>query len=115
MMVSQMAMPREVHLYAVLHVFSFLRQKYNSRMAFDPTYTAINILALSSGIGRTSIANFNKPYLLIPLSKGEMKFIYVGIFIAAAQEKIKRRSRSKFFIFLNTALIQWLSKKKSTI
>ena len=36
-------MPREVHLEAVLHVFAFLRQKYNSRMAFDPTYLAIDM------------------------------------------------------------------------
>ena len=37
MMASHMAMPREVHLEVVLHVFAFIRQKYNSRMAFDPT------------------------------------------------------------------------------
>ena len=43
MMTSQMAMPRVGNLEAVLHVFSFLCQKYNSRMAFDPTYPAIDI------------------------------------------------------------------------
>ena len=43
MMASQMLIPREVHLEAVLHVFLFLRQKYNSRMAFDPTYPVINM------------------------------------------------------------------------
>ena len=32
-----------------------------------------------------------------------------------AGEKKTRRSRSGFFIFLITALIQWFSKKKSTI
>ena len=41
MMASQMDMPREGHLKAVLHVFAFSRQKYNSRMAFDPTYPVI--------------------------------------------------------------------------
>ena len=43
MMASQMAMPREVHLEAVLHVFVFLCQKYNSSMVFEPTYPAIDI------------------------------------------------------------------------
>ena len=38
-----MAMPREGHLEAVLHVFVFLHENYNSKMAFDPTYTAINL------------------------------------------------------------------------
>ena len=42
MMVSQMYIPREGHLEAVLYVFAFLRQRYNSRMAFDPTYPAIS-------------------------------------------------------------------------
>ena len=43
MIESQIAMPREGHLEAVLYVISFLRQKYNSRMARDPTYPAINM------------------------------------------------------------------------
>jgi hypothetical protein len=42
LMASQMAMPREGHLDAILHIFGFLRRKYNSRMAFDPTVTFVN-------------------------------------------------------------------------
>ena len=42
-MASQMAMPIEGHLDAVLHVFEFLRQKYNSRMALDPNYPGIDM------------------------------------------------------------------------
>ena len=42
-MASHMTMPREVHLEAILHVFAFLRQKYNSRMEFDLTYPVIDI------------------------------------------------------------------------
>ena len=41
MMASHIDMPREGHLEAVLHVFSFLLQRYNSRMAFDLTYPDI--------------------------------------------------------------------------
>ena len=40
MMESQMAMSREGHLEAVLHMLAFLRQKQNYRMPFDPTYPA---------------------------------------------------------------------------
>ena len=43
MMAAHMAMPREGHLEVVLHVFELLRQKYNSRMAFDPIYSIINM------------------------------------------------------------------------
>ena len=43
MMASQMAIPREVHLEAVLYVFAFLCQNYNSRMELYNTYPIINI------------------------------------------------------------------------
>ena len=42
-MASQMVMPREGHLEEVLNVFESLRQNYNSRMVFDPTYPVINM------------------------------------------------------------------------
>ena len=43
MMASQMAMPKEVHLEAILHMFAFLRQNYNLSMAFDQTYPFIDM------------------------------------------------------------------------
>ena len=43
MMTSQMYMPREGHLEAVLRVFAFLHQNYNCRMAFDPNHPSINM------------------------------------------------------------------------
>ena len=47
MMASHMAIPMEGHLEEVLHVFAFLSQKYNYRMASDPTYPAINMNELN--------------------------------------------------------------------
>ena len=38
-----MDMPRQGHLEAVLRVFSFVLQNYNSRMAFDPTRPVIDM------------------------------------------------------------------------
>ena len=43
MMASHMAIPREVHLEEVFHVFAFLCQEYNSRMSFEPTYPVIDM------------------------------------------------------------------------
>ena len=42
-MESHMAMTMEGHLEAVLHVFAFICQNYNSIMVSDPTYPAINM------------------------------------------------------------------------
>ena len=42
-MASKMTIPREGHLEAVLHVFVVIRQTYNPRMVFDPTYPVIEM------------------------------------------------------------------------
>ena len=39
---SQMALPREGHLEAALHVFGYLKSHHNSRQVFDPTYPDID-------------------------------------------------------------------------
>ena len=35
---SHLAYPREGHLETALHIMSYLRQKHNTRLIFDPTY-----------------------------------------------------------------------------
>ena len=37
------AMPREGHLDTVFHIYSYLNNKHNSRMVFDPTYPEIDM------------------------------------------------------------------------
>ena len=39
---SQMAMPREGHLVAVLRIFGYLKWHHNSRISFNLTYPKIN-------------------------------------------------------------------------
>ena len=39
---SQMTMPREGHMDAVLHVFVYFKAGHNSRMVFDPAYPSID-------------------------------------------------------------------------
>ena len=43
LLASQVAMPREGHLEAVFHIYSYLNCKHNSRMVFDPTYPEIDM------------------------------------------------------------------------
>ena len=43
MLAEHMAMPREVHLFAVFQVFAYLKQKHNSRLILDPTPPRINM------------------------------------------------------------------------
>ena len=39
---SHIALPREVHLEAAVHVMAHVGQKYNSRLVYDPLYPEIN-------------------------------------------------------------------------
>ena len=112
MMESQMVIPREGHLEVVLHVFTFLRQKYNSRMSVDPTYPIIDMNALKECKWKYFYGDLKGG--LSPTNPEERKIEvdlrgYVGE--DHARENKTRRSRSGFLIFLNTALIQWLSNK----
>ena len=75
---SQMPMLREGHLDAVLHVFAFLCQKYNSRMAFDLTYPTIN----TSDFKECTWKNFyGKLKESIPPSQGSDQDVPFGIII----------------------------------
>ena len=35
---SHVALPREGHLETIFHLYAYLKQKHNSRLALDPTY-----------------------------------------------------------------------------
>ena len=43
LLVSQLVNPREGHLEAIYRMFAYLKNKHNSRMAFDPTYPEIDM------------------------------------------------------------------------
>ena len=42
LLASHLALPREGHLDALIHVVGHLKLKYNSRLVFDPTYPEVD-------------------------------------------------------------------------
>ena len=50
-----------------------------------------------------------------PDPRGKSVDLHMWVDSDHAGDKVKRRSRTGYFIFLNTALINWLSKKQATI
>ena len=109
-------MPREGQLEAVLHVFAFLRQRYNSRMAFDPTYPIININDFKKCKWKDFYRDLKEATPPnAPEERGKEVDLCGYVDINLTLEKETRRSRSWFFIFMNTSLIQWFFKKQATI
>ena len=117
LMASQMAMPKEGHLDAVLHIFGCLRRKYNSRMAFDPTLLPfVDESAFKECNWKEFYGDVSEA---IPTNAPEPRGTGVSLrmFVDSdhAGEKKTRRSQTGFFVFINGALIQWISKKQATI
>ena len=109
-------MPREGHVDAVLHIFGFLRRKYNSTMAFylpvpfvdESAYKECNWKEFYGDVLEAIPTNAPEP-------RGTGISIRMYVDIDHAGEKKTRQSRSGFFVFIIGALIQWLSKKQAMI
>ena len=113
---SHMALPREGHLDAALHLFAYLKGRHNARLVLDPTYPDIDM----SNFQEHNWDNFyGKVTEAIPMEAPESrgKEVDLRLFVDSdhAGDKRNRRSRTGFFIFLNSALISWLSKKQPTV
>eukprot|EP00804_Cyclotella_cryptica_P001676 CCRYP_009051-RA/>CCRYP_009051-RA protein AED:0.08 eAED:0.08 QI:0/0/0/1/0.5/0.6/5/0/841 len=116
MLSSFAAMPREGHLEAALHVFSYLKSRSNSRLIFDPKEPNVG----ESDFVECDWSDFYPgaeealpPNAPNPLGKG----VTLRMFVDSdhAGDKVSRRSRTGFVIFLNYGMIDWLSKKQSTV
>ena len=116
MLSSYLANPRDGHLDAALHVYSYLKSKHNARLVLDPTYPEID----RSKFMKRDWDNFYGDVkeaipedMLEPLGRDVDLRLYVDS--SHANDKHNRRSRTGFFVFLNNAMIQWVSKKQATI
>eukprot|EP00804_Cyclotella_cryptica_P003089 CCRYP_006074-RA/>CCRYP_006074-RA protein AED:0.29 eAED:0.04 QI:0/0/0/0.75/0.33/0.5/4/0/1079 len=116
MLASHLAMPREGHLEAIFHIYAYLKQKYNSRLAFDPTYPSIDMSDFKECDWKQFYGDVKEA---IPPNAPEPrgKDVDLRMFVDSdhAGDKLTRRSRTGFMIFMNTALIDALSKKQATI
>jgi len=116
LLASAMAMPREGHLEAVFHMFAYLKRKHNARLVFDPTYPTIDFDNFKDHDWTSMYGNVKEPEPLdAPKPRG--KEVDTRLFVDAdhAGDKRVRRSRTGLFIFLNSALVMWMSKKQATI
>jgi hypothetical protein len=116
MLSSHLALPREGHLQQVYHIFAYLKQKHNARLVFDATYPIVD----SSDFPKQDWSSFygdvqeevpnNVPE---PLGYEFVMRAYVDA--DHAGDKLTRRSRTGFLVFLNMAPIYWLSKKQNGV
>ena len=109
-------MPREGHLEALLHVFAHIKQKHNSRLAFDPTYPTIDERKFKKYDWAEQYYGAKEP---IPSDAPEAlgKAVDLRLYVDSdhAGEKLTRRSRTGCLIYMQSALIVFHSKRQSTV
>ena len=116
-MSSHLAYPCEGHFECALHVMGYLKWKHNSWLFFDLTYPDIDFDTFNDGAEwKTFYGDVTEA---IPPNAPETRGNYVDLRMWVDSDhtgdKVTRRSHTGYFIFLNTALINWLSKKQETI
>ena len=113
---SQVAMPREGHLSALLQVFAYLKNRHNARLVLDPTYPEVDMTKFQKH-DWTHFYGDVKEAIPSDMPEPRGKDIDLRLFVDSdhAGDKRTRRSRTGYFIYLNSAPIAWMSKKQATI
>ena len=114
---SFLAMPREGHMEAAIHIMSHLRHKHNSRLVLDPCYSGNDKGKFISDADWRPFYGDVKEAMPPNAPKPLGKEVELRMFVDSdhAGDKATRRSRTGFMIFMNMALINWLSKKQPTV
>ena len=92
-----------------------VHQRYNSRQVYDSSYPEIdhNVFKKCDWWELYMEANEAIP-MNIPEPWGKEVDIHIFVNSNHAGDKVPHRSRSGFLMYVNTALVQWFSKKQST-
>ena len=105
---SHLAYPREGHLEEALHIMAYLRSKHNSRLVFDPSYPDIDQTDFKQCDWKEFYGDAVEG---IPLDAPEPlgKDVDIRMMVDSdhAGDKLTRRSRTGFLIFVNSAIVEW--------
>jgi len=116
MLSAHNALPREGHLEAVYHIFSYLKSHENSCLVFDPAYPNIDDRRFHVGDWSDFYPEASDK---LPPNMPEPRGLPVDItcFVDAdhAGNLMTRRSQSGILIFVNKAPIVWYSKRQNTV
>ena len=117
MLSSFLAMPRRGHMEAALHVMSYLKGRHNSRLFLDPSYPFIDKSTFIDNADWTATYGDVSEALPCNAPKPLGKEVVMRMFVDSdhAGDKATRRSRTGFMIFMNMALINFVSKKQATV
>jgi hypothetical protein len=113
---SFLAMPHEGHLEAMYHVYAYMKRKHNARLVLDPTYNDADEGLFVKCDWKEFYGDVKEPIPPnVPEPLGKEVDVKLCVDSSHADDQRVRRSRTGYFVFLNSALINWLSKKQATV
>ena len=98
-------------------MMGYLKWKHNSRLFFDPAYPDIDFDSFNDGDEWKTLYGDVTEHIPpnAPDPRGKAVDLRMCVDSDHTGDKMTRRSRTGYFILLNTALINWLSKKQATV
>jgi hypothetical protein len=118
MLSSHLALPRQGHLNQLYHIFAYLKKHHNSEMVFDPSDPIIDPTDFerkdwtATEFGLELKEEFPTS---MPATRGLGFTMRAYVDADHASDTTTRRSRTGFIVYLNMALIYWLSKKQTSV
>jgi hypothetical protein len=114
MLAAYTAVPRQGHLEALFHMYSYLDKHSRSKLVFDDSYVRID-----DEVGTDWNSFYPKAKEELPENMPEPrgKMVQVIVFVDASYgcDLLTRRSRTGILIYINRAPVIWYSKKQNTI
>ena len=108
---SNLVMPREGHLEAAIHDMSYLHLKHLSSLVFDPKYPTLYVCDFDQYDWTTHYGGVKEAVTSnAPETLGRSVVLRTMINSDHASDKMTRRSRTGYFIWLYQVLIGWLFK-----
>jgi hypothetical protein len=112
---SHLALPREGHLEALLHLFAYLNKKHNACIILDPSYPTIDMTVFKECDWKHFYGNVHEAIPPnAPPPRGKDVDLRMFVDSDHASDHLTRQSRTGFLIYLNMAPIVWHSKKQAT-
>ena len=99
-----------------LHIIGYLKLKHNSRLMFDPSYPT----KIHSNFWEYDWTDFCEGMVEAipsnaPLPRGKAVDLQIFVDSNHAGNKQAQKSRTGFMVYMNMSLVNWYSKKQSTI
>ena len=117
MMASCMALPRQGHLEQVYHIFAYLKYHHNAELVFDPSEPDIPYEKFEKQEWGHTVYGDAKEDLPHNAKEPRGFGFKIRAYVDSdhAGDSKTRRSRTGYMVFLNNALIYWMSKKQTSI